>query len=104
MAGSRRLSGSAPFRGQGAPKRMITGVVRFGEARVRLTVSGPASKQRIEAVIDTGFTASLSLPPDIIKKLGLKWRSVERSILADGSECLVDVFNGNAEWDGKARR
>jgi len=83
---------------------MITGVVRLNEARVRLSVNGRLSKHQIEAVIDTGFTASLSLPPDVIRKLGLKWRRVERSILADGSECLVDVFEGSVEWDGKTRR
>src|SRR5439155_9220904 len=58
----------------------------------------------IEAVIDTGYTASLSLPPALVAPLGLRWKSFGRGILADGSECLFDVYVGKVVWDGKERR
>ena len=71
---------------------MIKGRVNEREARVRLTVLGPIGRQReIEAVVDTGYTASLSLPPSVIEQLGLRWQSLDRGTLADGSECLFDV-------------
>ena len=47
---------------------MIRGNVRNDEARIRLKVRGPGGKQReIAAVIDTGYTGSLSLPPAILE-------------------------------------
>lgn len=84
---------------------MITGVVDAREGRIPLKVRGPRRQDRdIEAVIDTGYTASLSLPPALIASLGLRWKSFGRGILADGSECLFDVYLGKVVWDGKERR
>jgi len=84
---------------------MISGTVKADEARIRLKVKGPREReQEIEAVIDTGYTGSLTLPPEIVSLLALDWRSVDRGTLADGSECLFDVYEANVAWDGKARR
>jgi clan AA aspartic protease len=84
---------------------MITGVVLAREGRIRLKVQGPRRQEReIGAVIDTGYTASLSLPPDLVVSLGLRWKGFGRGILADGSECLFDVYVGKVVWDGKVRR
>jgi clan AA aspartic protease len=84
---------------------VIRGVVNAREARIRLTVRGPRRQEReIEAVIDTGYTAFLSLPPALIASLGLRWKSTGRGILADGSECLFDVYAGKVVWDGEERR
>ena len=84
---------------------MITGVVQKREARIRLKVRGQRRQEReIEAVIDTGYTASLSLPPALIASLGLRWKTFGRGTLADGSECLFDVYVGTMVWDGKERR
>jgi clan AA aspartic protease len=83
---------------------MITGVVKSDEGHIRLKVKGLRGReQEIEAVIDTGYTASLTLPPAIIAALGLRWRSMDRFALADGSECLFDVYVAKVEWDGKVR-
>jgi len=72
---------------------MITGLVQAREGRIRLKVRGPRRReQEIEAVIDTGYTAALSLPPALIGSLALRWQSFGRGILADGSECLFDVY------------
>ena len=52
---------------------MITGVVQSGEGRIRLKVKGRQGReQEVEAVIDTGYTASLTLPPALINALGLR--------------------------------
>jgi clan AA aspartic protease len=84
---------------------MITGVVESDEARIHLKINGPRGRQEeIEAVIDTGFTAALSLPPAVIAALGLTWRTFDRGLLADGSEVLFDVYEAVVAWDGEARR
>lgn len=83
---------------------MIIGVVRSDEARVRLTVKGRRGReQEVEAVIDSGFTGALTLPPTLIASLGLRWRSVDRATLADGSTCVFQVYVGKLLWDGKVR-
>jgi predicted aspartyl protease len=46
----------------------------------------------------------LTLPPALIALLGLRWRSMERATLADGSTCVVQVYVGKVIWDGKVRR
>jgi predicted aspartyl protease len=37
----------------------------------------------------------------MIESLGLRWQSLDRCTLADGSECLFDVYEATIEWDGK---
>ncbi len=61
---------------------MIVGAVNnFREAVVRLAVAGPGGKRHaIEAVIDTGFTGSLSVPSAIIALLNLPFRRRGRVI------------------------
>jgi clan AA aspartic protease len=85
---------------------MMTGVVNAHlEALVRLTVGGPGGQeQEIEAVIDTGFDGSLSLPPTLIDTLGLPWRRRGRAVLADGSESVFDIYEATLIWDGAPRR
>jgi clan AA aspartic protease len=83
---------------------MIIGAVKSDEARIRLKVKGSRSQeQEIEAVIDTGFSGTLTLPPALIARLGMRWRSMDRAILADGSICVFQVFEGKLIWDGKVR-
>jgi clan AA aspartic protease len=84
---------------------MITGVIKREEARIRLKVKGRAGReQEVEAVIDTGYSGALTLPPVMIALLGLSWRSVERATLADGSVCVFQVYDGKLVWDGKVRK
>lgn len=83
----------------------MTGVVRSREARLRLRVRGPAGQEQvIAAVVDTGYTAWLTLPPALVAALGLSWHSVGGGILADGSTCLFDVYEARVVWDRRARR
>src|SRR5437588_5737980 len=65
---------------------MIVGIVRAREPLIRLTIRGLRGRQQeIEAVVDSGYTGWLTLPPALIAALNLSWRTVGRGILADGS-------------------
>ncbi len=83
---------------------MISGVVKSDEGRIRLKVKGLRGREvEVDAVIDTGYTGSLTLPHAIVAALGLRWQSMDRFTLADGSECIFDVYVAKVDWDGKAR-
>jgi clan AA aspartic protease len=81
---------------------MISGIVRRDEARIHIRVIGKKEVD-IEAV-DTGYTSVLTLPPALVAELKLAWRGIGRSILADGSECMFDVYAAQLVWDGKTKR
>lgn len=85
---------------------MIEGVVNASyEAVIPLTLQGPAGQTRdIEAVIDTGFTDFLTLPPALVSELGLPFTNVGWAILADGSEAHFSVYRVTMLWDGQPRR
>src|SRR5262245_27799848 len=85
---------------------MITGVVTNArEAVITLTVHGPTGQvQEIQAVIDTGFDGSLTLPSEVIAALGLPWRRRGRALLADGNESVFDIYEATTIWDGSPRR
>mgnify|MGYP001582321634 CR=1 FL=1 len=83
---------------------MIIGVVKSDEARIRLKVKGRRGRaQEVEAVVDSGFTGALTLPPALIAQLDLRWRSVDRATLADGSTCVFQVYVGGLAWDARVR-
>jgi clan AA aspartic protease len=83
---------------------MITGIVTEDEATVRLRLHGPSGRTRqIDAIVDTGFSDFLSLPPSIISALQLVWQSYDTGVLADGSECEFDTYEAKLDWDGNSR-
>jgi clan AA aspartic protease len=83
---------------------MIFGFVHNREAIVQLAVIGDeAKKQGIRAVIDTGFTGSLTLPPSVIADLELTWFTQQEGFLGDGSRRTFDVYRGTVIWDGQLR-
>jgi clan AA aspartic protease len=83
---------------------MITGAIKTDEARIRVRVRGPRGReQEVEAVIDSGYTGALTLPPTLIANLGLRWRSVDLATLADGSTCVFQTYVGKLVWDGRER-
>jgi clan AA aspartic protease len=85
---------------------MIYGVVNLRrEATIPLVV-GNSSGQRevIDTVIDTGFDGFLSLPSEIIVRLGLPWTISNPATLGDGSEVLFDFYAGTVIWDGQYRK
>ncbi|MFQ5760439.1 MAG: clan AA aspartic protease [Acidiferrobacterales bacterium] len=80
---------------------MIVGTVNnFREAVIGLIVHGSGGQnQQIEAVVDTGFNGSLSLPPALIDLLGFPFRRRGRAVLADGSEIIFDIYEATVIWD-----
>ena len=67
---------------------MIEGVVNASyEAMVTRLLRGPDGDVRdIEAVIDTGYSGFLTLPPRLVAELGLPFVTSAQAILANGSE------------------
>jgi clan AA aspartic protease len=85
---------------------VITGVVEAGrEAVIDLLVRGPDGGERsISAIIDTGFTGFLTLPPALIASLQLIRVGWSRAALADGTEVALDLYQVDIHWDGSWRR
>ena len=84
---------------------MITGTVNaYRDAVIRLTVLGiNGQSEELDAVVDTGFNGSLTLPQETIDALGLTWRSRGSSILANGAIDECDIYTAVVLWDGKKR-
>jgi clan AA aspartic protease len=84
---------------------MISGQVNSNlEAVILLTVLGPYGEAReIEAIIDTGFSGYLTLPPEIITTLGIDAIAVEQAILADGAGIPSELCMAKIVWDGRER-
>jgi predicted aspartyl protease len=81
---------------------MITGTVNADfEPIIRLSVCGSDGKVYTQdAIVDTGFNGWLSLPPNLIAELNLKWKRRGRAILGDETECVFDVYEAVLLWDG----
>lgn len=74
------------------------------EATIRLAVHHVnGQEQEVEAILDTGFSGSLTLPPAVIAALGLPWRTRGAVILANGSEDQFDIYAGVIRWDSTPR-
>ncbi len=81
---------------------MIRGMANArGEAVVRLRVRGPAgAEQDVDAVVDSGFSASLTLPSALVTALGLARQSGGGAVLADGSIRQFDIYAAEVAWGG----
>lgn len=84
---------------------MIAGTVnRRHEAVLTIPVCDSTRQaHKIEAVLDTGFTGSLTLPPSLIESMGLAWRSRSSAILANGNVEEFDIYVATVIWDGMER-
>ncbi len=84
---------------------MIQGVVNAAyEAVVSLTLqSAEGRTQEIEAVLDTGYTGFLTLPPTLVSELGLPFAYVGRAFLANDDQVEFNVHNVTLLWDGELR-
>ena len=85
---------------------MITGRVNvYGEATIRLPVRGADRREHeIEAILDTGFTGSLTLPSTEIALFQLPWRTRGLVVLGNGAEDACDIYAATVIWDGAPRR
>src|SRR5439155_26916846 len=57
----------------------------------------------LNAVVDTGFNGSLTLPAAIIERLDLPWRNRGSAILRDGNLVDCDIYSATIVWDGQRR-
>jgi clan AA aspartic protease len=80
---------------------MITGFVNVEfEPIIPLSIRRADGKILTQdGIVDTGFNGWLSLPPDLIAELRLKWKRRGRAILGDGSECVFNVYEAVVVWD-----
>jgi len=85
---------------------MVSGTVRYVEgtgfiAVVTVRVNGFYGKSvEHEAIIDTGFSGSVSLLPEDVATLGLAPKATVESTLADGFTKIVSTYTVVVEWDG----
>ena len=84
---------------------MIEGFVNANhEALVTLSLRGPEGQTReVNAVIDTGYSGSLTLPPVLVAELGLPYVFSSKATLADDTEVGFRVHRATALWDSKPR-
>lgn len=84
---------------------MIQGVVNTRrEAIVRLKLRGPGGiESDVDAIVDSGFTSSLTLPATMVTALGLARQSGGTAMLADGSVRQFDLWAAEVEWGGNWR-
>lgn len=83
---------------------MIQGTVNARrEAVLPLRVIGPAGAADVSAVIDTGFTGTLTLPAAVVASLSLVWSSRSSAFLADGTESEFDIYAAELDWGGSRR-
>ncbi|MES1245656.1 MAG: clan AA aspartic protease [Acidobacteriota bacterium] len=74
------------------------------EAIVHLMVAGPdGQERRIEAVLDTGYSGSLTLPAALVSALNLPFRGRGSVLLGDGSESEFDIHEATVAWAGERR-
>ncbi|MGK7935859.1 MAG: clan AA aspartic protease [Xenococcaceae cyanobacterium] len=82
---------------------MIIGKVNaIYEPIIRLGVcdsNGKVHEQNV--IVDTGFNGWLSLSSYLISMLKLPWKRRGRATLADGSECIFDIYEAVVLWDKK---
>ncbi len=80
---------------------MITGIVNADfEPIISISICDSNGKIYTEdAIVDTGFNGWLSLSPDLIAQLNLRWKRRGRAILGDGSECVFNIYEAVVIWD-----
>ncbi len=85
---------------------MIEGVVNANlEAVVPLSLRGPEGQAReVDAVVDTGYSGSLTLPPSLVSELELPYVLSSRATLADDTEVGFNVYGVTVLWDSRPRR
>ena len=94
----RQHGGRAP-----AENRLIEGAVNsWRQAVITLSIHGPTGRTReVDAVIDTGYSEYLTLPPTIVRQLALPFAGKGRAYLADGSEVFFDLYQATVLWDSQ---
>ena len=84
---------------------MVGAVTADDEAVLAVTVVNLSGnrEERVEMVVDTGFTGHLTLRPEIVERLSLPMVGSAESILADGSTVIEDFCLARVVWHGAPR-
>ncbi len=82
---------------------MILGTVdAFKQAVIILEVNGPTGTwETISAVIDTGFSGSLTVTPDLASRLQLTFREIRSYELGSGDLVDFAIHDVVVLWDGR---
>ena len=68
---------------------------------VSIGIRGRNDKEMVlDAVLDTGFTGTVSIPDQIIRETNLAFSRREMFVLADGTRRVVDVYDGSVLFAG----
>ena len=65
--------------------------------------NGDGAFQPVEALLDTGFSESLILPPDEVARPGLKYVNRIPMNLAGGQHIEASVHRGFVKWFGRTK-
>lgn len=83
---------------------MITGKITvYQEAVIELEVGSSNQSEKIEAVIDTGFTGYLTLPSALVSRLNLQQAGEQRAILGDENRVVLKRHIAKVLWHGAER-
>lgn len=82
---------------------MIVGSVNTViEPLVPVSLRGPnGAVCDIEAVLDTGFNGSITVPRSVIDALSMSFHGRSFAELADGAIRTVEIYGAEILWDGK---
>ena len=85
---------------------MIEGFVSADlEAVVRISLLAPDGQTtEVDAVIDTGYSGFLTLPPSLVTELDLPYVFSGRATLTDNTEVSFSVYSVTVIWDSKPLR
>jgi clan AA aspartic protease len=73
------------------------------EAVIPMEVLGAKGLVQVEAVIDTGYNGSLTLPRTMVEELDLTFVGPARAALGDGHEVTMDLFLAAVQWEDGPR-
>ena len=84
---------------------MITGRVNaYYEALIPIHLQDVKGNiHKFEAILDTGFNGTLTLPFELITMLQFPWRTRGSAVLANGSVETFDIYVATIVWDGMPR-
>lgn len=74
-----------------------------GRPKVMFTIEGSRKSGEIIALFDTGFSASLALPPQYLVELGSELVGVEPMTYADGRTSNELLFSVKIHTDGESK-
>lgn len=83
---------------------MIIGKVTTNlEAVIELEIGNLNQWEKIESVIDTGFSGYLTLPSDLIDRFKLPQIDTQEVILGDGTMVVLEKYLVKVLWYGEER-